>query len=753
MLKRYVSLDCDFLKTEWERGTPNFSKFNLIFGWNGSGKTTFSKILSHISQKTIPPNWDMRLIFDHGSFDRQSILSSDREFNIKVFNSKAIQDMFFTDKTPITPIVYIGKNDSSLARRRVALQKGYRKLNSDKQNITQEISTVKLDQFLTDVGRAIRNNAQCTMNTAYRHFDKRDVEPIFRDFTDETIPDDAKLLTDDEYASIIQKKNATHKKPITIKPLPDIDFEKITDNCRAILSKTASAASETEINTAFRDWVESGFSLHKSHNMTQCQLCGNQISHDRQKTLSQIFTDAHNDILKSIVKQQEEISQSINIIRDWETSAPHPATLFDHYTEKYSIEFASVKDKINIACEKMSTLSTFLEQKKHNTDKQQPRHFDTPSIPSDCTKELFSIVASHNSESDNHLRCVEHAQSTIASHHILENLGIYTQKINQLAGLTGRLKNISNALEKINTKINHISAQAKDTLKPAHELTTELSDYLGRKELEFTVEQSGYIIRRNGTVTSDLSDGEKTAIAYLYFLKSLSDESTDISSSIIVIDDPVSSLDTNSLYNAYSYTKEKTKNAHQLFVLTHNYMFFRLIKSWIDRERDSNDNKLYEMYTLEPFFFEGTRSSKLKKARKSLKDYETEYHYLFETCYNCSTSCSPEKCGEKCYMLPNVARRVLETFLAFSFPTKTSLSQMIMAHPNLTPTDKNILYSLTNDYSHSCIPGRDYYDRTVLENIPLIMSTVIKAIQTLNEPHFTGMKKTLGLADIPKSTT
>uniref|UniRef100_B8DMH4 Protein CR006 P-loop domain-containing protein n=1 Tax=Nitratidesulfovibrio vulgaris (strain DSM 19637 / Miyazaki F) TaxID=883 RepID=B8DMH4_NITV9 len=753
MLKRYISLDCDFLKTEWERGTPDFSKFNLIFGWNGSGKTTFSKILSHISQKTIPSNWNMRLLFDHGCFDRRSILSSDNKFDIKVFNSKAIQDMFFTEKTPIAPVVYIGKGDSSLARRRVALQKGYNKLAAYKRKITDEISTIKLDSLFTDVGRAIRNNAQCPMNMTYRNFDKRDVEQIFRDFADGTTPDGAKLLTVDEYDTITQKKNSTYKKPIIIQPLPDIDFKKITDNCRDTLSKTASTISEIEINKAFRDWVESGFSLHKSHNMSQCQLCGNQISSDRQKTLSEIFTDAHNDILRSITIQQDLISKNINAIKDWEASVPHPATLFDHYTEKYSIAFALVKEKIDFACEEMRTLSTLLEQKKHNTDKKQVHSLHTPHISNDCLKELFSIALLHNNESDNHSRCVENAQSMIASHHILENFEIYTQKTNQFTYLTDRQKNISIALEKTDKKLNHISAQVKDTLKPAHELTTELADYLGRKELEFTVEQNGYIIRRNGTVISDLSDGEKTAIAYLYFLKSLSDESNDISSSIIVIDDPVSSLDTNALYNAYSYTKEKTINAHQLFILTHNYMFFRLIKSWITREHDSENNKLCGIYTFETFFSSGTRSSKLTKTRQVFKDYETEYHYLFETCYKCCISCSPEKCGEKCYMLPNVARRVLETFLSFSFPTKTSLSQMVLAHPHLTSTEKNVLYSLTNDYSHSCIPGRDYYDRTVLENIPLIMRLVIKAIETLNEQHFIGMKKTLGLADIPELTT
>ncbi len=41
------------------------------------------------------------------------------------------------------------------------------------------------------------------------------------------------------------------------------------------------------------------------------------------------------------------------------------------------------------------------------------------------------------------------------------------------------------------------------------------------------------------------SEGERTAIAFLYFLKSLQDKSFDLANGIVVIDDPVSSLDAN----------------------------------------------------------------------------------------------------------------------------------------------------------------------------------------------------------------
>lgn len=57
--------------------------------------------------------------------------------------------------------------------------------------------------------------------------------------------------------------------------------------------------------------------------------------------------------------------------------------------------------------------------------------------------------------------------------------------------------------------------------RPADELTEELCAYLGRDELRFEVKGNGYALTRNGQPVAHLSVGERTAIAFLYFLKSL----------------------------------------------------------------------------------------------------------------------------------------------------------------------------------------------------------------------------------------
>ena len=58
-------------------------------------------------------------------------------------------------------------------------------------------------------------------------------------------------------------------------------------------------------------------------------------------------------------------------------------------------------------------------------------------------------------------------------------------------------------------------------------MNQEMAAYLGRDELRFEVQKTGYTITRNGEPALNLSEGEKTAIAFMYFLKSLEDTGFD----------------------------------------------------------------------------------------------------------------------------------------------------------------------------------------------------------------------------------
>lgn len=104
------------------------------------------------------------------------------------------------------------------------------------------------------------------------------------------------------------------------------------------------------------------------------------------------------------------------------------------------------------------------------------------------------------------------------------------------------------------------------------------------------------VVRENGVVADKLSEGERNFIAFLYFyelVKGTLNSDGSMLPKIVVIDDPVSSMDSNSLFIVSALVREMVEICHnnvnyltntgrgnyikQIFILTHNTYFHREI--------------------------------------------------------------------------------------------------------------------------------------------------------------------------------
>jgi wobble nucleotide-excising tRNase len=43
-----------FRNFDWPHDLPELGRFNLVYGWNGTGKTTLSRVLRHLEKRTTP---------------------------------------------------------------------------------------------------------------------------------------------------------------------------------------------------------------------------------------------------------------------------------------------------------------------------------------------------------------------------------------------------------------------------------------------------------------------------------------------------------------------------------------------------------------------------------------------------------------------------------------------------------------------------------------------------------------------------
>ena len=202
--------------------------------------------------------------------------------------------------------------------------------------------------------------------------------------------------------------------------------------------------------------------------------------------------------------------------------------------------------------------------------------------------------------------------------------------------------------------------------------------------------------------TNTLSEGEETFISFLYFLQ-FAKGSVDVSKvsnrKVLVLDDPICSLDSTVLYIVSSMVKVLIKDVRdgnsdveQIFVLTHN-VFFHKETAFIDRRTEvcndihfwiiSKDNNISSIRAYE-------RTNPIK----------TSYELLWEELKS-NTNAS-------LITTQNIMRRILENY--FSILGKTKDDTIVDSFSTIE--EKMICRSLLswiNDGSHT-IPDDLYID-------------------------------------------
>lgn len=176
------------------------------------------------------------------------------------------------------------------------------------------------------------------------------------------------------------------------------------------------------------------------------------------------------------------------------------------------------------------------------------------------------------------------------------------------------------------------------------------------------------------------------------------------------MDDPVSSLDSTALHSAAAFLinaiHDRTANRvrGQVLVTTHNFAFFRLLRDWALRLRkepegvagDRSSSRFYSINTTQAA--EG-RSSKLIPLDPLLLRYNSEYHFLFSKVAGYSG-------GEEALYVLNLARRLIEAFLAFRVPShegnlRLQLDELLAQTDGIGGEQQQRLRMLFNTGSHA----------------------------------------------------
>jgi len=765
-IKKHLVFD-DFT---WPSDLPDFARFNLIYGWNGSGKTTISNLLRKVEMKAPVLDGEVDFHIDGNNCPGNSLATASGLPQVRVFNREFIEanvfsstyqipeNPVFVQVNQISPIFFLGKDSVDKQKQVEELRKA--KLSEqntfDTKTVAKNKAVKAYEVFCTREAKAIKELLSSSGTNYYNNYDKS----YFKD----TCAKLAKLdppptpLTDPQKIQFKQQKDNKPKDTIAVISLAVPDLNQARQKVEALLQRTVVSQVLKELLTdaSLAEWVQQGLLHHTGEkHSAKCRFCDSSIPEGRIAKLEAHFNDEYNRFLTEIDVTNTEIEKTQKELAGLQL--PDKAKLYEHLVSNYEKFVGNLGEYTSEAAAYLTKLAKALAEKrtkafeKLNVEKfLEKMPIPDSSKPDTAIKAINNIIARHNIETENFQIVVAAARKKLEEGLATEALADFKIKSEAIQTIVTELKALNKTIIELANKIRVLENEIVEHRRPAEELNAELRSYLGRDELKFELFENGYQITRHGVSAKNLSEGERTAIAFLYFLKTLQAKDFTIANDIVVIDDPVSSLDANSLFCAFGYMQERTKDAGQFFILTHNFAFFRQVKNWFNHLKHQGKKDITQrparFYMIEAGFSSGKRNAALKQLDPLLHQFESEYHYLFKKVHDEANSVGAQRGLEEFYGMPNIARRLLESFLAFRYPAESGELKQQLDLVAFDTAKKARILRFLHTYSHDGKIAEPEHDLSILAETPDVLKDLIEMIKTEDPKHYDEMTKLLATA-------
>lgn len=561
-------------------------KINFIYGANGCGKTTLSNFLQNpVDEK-----------FTHCTVNWKNeaplkALVYNKEFRDQNFGKGKLNGVFTLGQATTTEIKVIEDKTEELKFIKSDGVKKRETLNAQKQkkeDLEKEFAESSWKKIYKKYDKEFKEAFVGSMKSG-ELFKNR----LLQEFTNNT----ATLKTLEE----LREKATTifGEVPQNITPINTISYDRILDiEIEPVWKKIIVGKADVEIAKLIQklninDWVNQGRSFIQEDEDT-CPFCQQPtITEDFKNQLENWFDETYlNDIkaVKELKQEYNSLTQNlINELNSIETNqknfkgtklnvdkfSAYLKTLISQNTTNSeflnnkikepsrSIELVSLKEQLDFIADLITNANA--EIKKHN-----------------------DIVANFNTEKTNLIQSIwkyiiEEFRIDIAKFNS-DKTGLETGITALQTQLTAKLTEFST----LNAEIQNLSKNVTSIQPTIDEINRLLKSYgFLNFEIVPTAEKGFYQIQReDGEIAeSTLSEGEITFITFLYFLQRAKGGETEESVNeerILVIDDPISSLDSNVLFVVSTLIKEIIKNVKsdvgnikQIILLTHNVYFHK----------------------------------------------------------------------------------------------------------------------------------------------------------------------------------
>ncbi|WP_346068426.1 AAA family ATPase [Sphingobacterium siyangense] len=699
----YKNFQWDTIRDVPGNNIKELQKENIIYGRNYSGKTTLSRIIraletKELSSKYLNPEFEILLndniIINQGNYKENAL-------NVRCFNDDFIKENLSFIVNPdshIKPFAVLGENseiESQIEFIKTELGVNRSEDRTLKYKELDDLETL-VASGKSELTSLRRNLDSQLMNKATGGGDSIKQQHLkFGDinYNKAKLQQEINFILSPSYENIdstrealnliqiteVQKANVNRKidfENIYNKRLPDV----ISWLSKPLLNINKITALLTDVY--LNEWVKKGYEIHADDRTCECKFCGNFIQESRWLELDNHFDEESKTIERSLSVFKQEIQMELDKIMSFVFPNPevfylnfHTELLdcaknFDLEITKYKADLIHLLSKIN---ERLTTIHkpilfdykpTFSEEKINeiiaNYDDIRNRNNDYSHELSDKINEARIELRRLEVK-----RFVDTIQYSVAQDNITAKEVEYDGKELE----KNELKKYILLKEK---EIEDLSRQLNNEEEGARKVNEYLQNYFGHQNLELQAiedevdsdKKIKFNIIRNGNIAYHLSEGECSIISFCYFMAKLDDIHTAGQKPIILIDDPISSLDSNHIFYIYSlinselFMKDRYK---QIFISTHNLDFLKYLKR-LKLTKNQHEYFIINRYQ---------NHSEITLMPNYLKNYVTEFNYLFENIYKCANAeIVTDENHHLYYNFGNNARKFLEALLFYKYPSK-----------------------------------------------------------------------------------
>ena len=669
----------------------HFRKKNILFGYNGKGKSSFAIGIKVEFLKDTTKKLDNLRVFDR-DYISNSLLIENSEDKIK-----GIEASFGTD----------GKIEIRI--------KELEKL------IVKED---EIGQIVTDISK-LNNEIRTEIDKIYDR--RKGSASIQRKSKDETIErifelykkdfDDAhKIEPDNEILLAINGDNAFEKKieqyeNLKVFSVPEIQTSVIDEIKIIFLEKFGDDISIPEFEVV--QWLVSGLKHHIEGD--NCKFCDNKLDFSEVKTKIVLYKENKRHRATEKLNQYRKQLQSLEEnIKDIEKESKIFSAIIGDEVDQY---FSSISEKKKA----ISAFITSCQSKIDNIEVQESFDFELLVETLKETEELISTI----------LKTKDVQLSELKNKHGNLNAlvkGAIGLEILISDTIKSKLKEFEDKEIKLQEKLvnNKKKQEEIQDLKQQKSLTKGFADFVSQilndinisLKVELDIDNKNYIIKsthENTTLTiKDISEGEKNLLALLFFYYELFADNTQQNIKpeieLIIVDDPISSMDDSNKFYILELMKNLFEQSNQqIFILTHSW------EDYCNLSYGKADWKNSKYATFEIRKNQG--KSEISKLTSGYKPYK----YLFKQIYIFSQKSEEENMTDcEIYHYPNVMRRIFEEWYSF----KTGYNK------NFTSNIKN---EVANDLDIKS--DKDKRNLGLIINVCNILSHSINSTQNPSEIH------------------